>query len=72
MPKSHEEIIQEFPIQGLVKDRYFRIREVSNGVFRVEGSDIYGRTVSKIGIERDSQKMLDDCVVYAKEIQSKV
>jgi hypothetical protein len=133
MPKSHEEIIQEFPIQGLVDSTskcdkseegaaqtflfrrkphvpmaygfaskqkclflcksllanimfcrtsnlnsqlvtnwYFRVREVSNAVFRVEGSDIYGRTVSRIGTETDSQKMLDECVAYAKQIQTEV
>jgi hypothetical protein len=72
MPKSHEKIIQEFPIQGLAKNWYFRVREVSNGVFRVEASDIHGRTVSRIGTETDSQKMLDESAAYAKQIQTEV
>ena len=69
--KSHEEMIREYPINGLVKDWFFRVREVSNGVFRVEGSDVYGRTVSRIGTENDSKKLLDDCVAYAKLVQVK-
>jgi hypothetical protein len=68
--KSHEEMIQKFPISGLAKDWYFRVQEISNGIFRVEGSDIYGRTVSRAGTEIDSQKMLNDCVTYAKQIRT--
>jgi hypothetical protein len=46
-PRSHEELIREYPITGLVEGWYFRQREVSAGCYVVEGSDVHGRTVSR-------------------------
>jgi hypothetical protein len=46
-PRSHKEMIREYPIDGRVPGWYFRVREVSNGCYVVEGSDVYGRTISR-------------------------
>jgi hypothetical protein len=45
-PRSHKEMIREYPITGSVEGWYFRQREVSNGCYFVEGSDACGRTIS--------------------------
>jgi hypothetical protein len=40
-----------YPLADLVEDWYFRWDETSNGCYKVEGIDIWGRTVSVTGID---------------------
>lgn len=51
--KSVEEIQACYPIEGNTKGWYFKFEEVSNGVYEVEGSDLYGRLVSRTDVELD-------------------
>ncbi len=46
-PKSHKEMIRQYPISDKVEGWYFRVQEVSQGSFLVEGRDAYGRQVSR-------------------------
>jgi hypothetical protein len=54
IPASHEEMIRQYPITGLVDGWYFRSDEVSAGCYVVEASDAYGRSISHAGVsDRD-------------------
>ena len=66
-PRSHKEMIREYPIEGLVEGWYFRQREVSNGCYIVEGSDVYGRTISR-QTTADPDALLAECVALARQI----
>jgi len=59
---------QKYPLADLVGDWYFRCDEISAGCYKVEGIDIWGRTVSVTGIDPDS--LLKKCIVDAKAINS--
>ena len=65
-PRSHTEMVREYPIAGLVEGWYFRQREVSNGCYVVEGSDVYGRTISRQNTA-DPDAGLAECVGIARQ-----
>ncbi len=65
-PRSHIEMIRDYPITGLVEGWYFREREVANGCYVVEGSDAYGRTVAR-QTTADPDAVLAECVVFARQ-----
>lgn len=65
-PRSHKEMIREYPITGLVDGWYFRQREVSNGCYVVEGSDVYRRTISR-QTTGDPDAVLTECIAFARQ-----
>ena len=71
IPRSHKEMIREYPIAGLVEGWYFRQREVSNGCYIVEGSDVYGHTISR-QTTADPDALLAESVAFARQtVQSR-
>lgn len=62
-----EQIKAQFPITGPVPGWFFRMEEISNNVYRVEGTDLFGRTVSRDGIGPAS--LLEKCFKDAEKIQ---
>jgi hypothetical protein len=48
---SEEEVLRRFPISDLTAGWYFRVEETSAGVYRVEGTDLSGRSVSLTGAD---------------------
>ena len=71
IPRNHKEMIREYPIAGLVEGWYFRQREVSNGCYIVEGSDVYGFTISR-QTTPDPGALLAECVALARQtVQSR-
>lgn len=64
-PRSHKDMIRDYPIAGLAEGWYFRQREVSAGCYIVEGSDVYGRTIS-IRTATDPEIALAECVAFAR------
>ena len=54
-------MIRNYPISGLLDGWYFRVQEVSNGCYRVEGSDAYGRIISRTTLG-DPEITLNECV----------
>ena len=60
------EIRKTYPIQDKVIGWFFRTEETSNGVYEVEGTDLYGRKVSRNGTDPDL--LLDRCAGDAREI----
>ena len=58
------------PIANRVQGWYFRLRETSAGVWRVEGTDLWGRQVSATGTDEDS--LLEDAIAAAERIVKQV
>ena len=68
--RSESEIRQDFPIAGGTPGWFFRIQEVSAGVYRAEGSDLWGRMVSRSGLDPDL--LLVECERDARRIQDEL
>jgi hypothetical protein len=68
--QSSEDELASYPIKDLVDGWFFRIQEVSNGVYEVEGIDVWGRKVSRTGTESEIDELLKACAVDAKQIQA--
>ncbi len=60
------DLIARYPKRGKTSGWYFRIDELANGVWRVEGSDQWGRCVSHTGSDPDT--VLEECERHAAEI----
>jgi hypothetical protein len=69
--------LADYPIQDILEGWFFRVRYFSNGFFRVEGIDRWGRKVSRsanIDVE-DAQaidELINACVDNAREIQARL
>lgn len=57
-----------YPIKDLVEGWFFRVQEVSNGVYEVEGTDSWGRKVSRKGTEAELDNVLKACANDARQI----
>jgi len=68
--KDPAKVVKEFPIAGRVDGWFFRQRETSNGAYLVEGTDLWGRTVSRQGGDPDD--LLSQCAADAKRISTEV
>ena len=66
IPTSHEEMIRQYPIAGIVEGWYFSQKEDSPGHFHVEGCDIHGHRVSK-ETSGDPDRLLTECIDYARQ-----
>lgn len=64
--KDPAEVQNAFPITGVVEGWFFRQTEVSPGAYLVEGTDLWGRTVSRVG--GDPDELLALCGADAKHI----
>lgn len=65
-----DEFLSAYPIKDLVEGWFFKVQEVSNGVYEVEGTDIWGRKVSRKGIDPD--EVLKLCIQDAQDIKVSV
>ena len=68
--KDPAKVVQEFPIVDRVDGWFFRESEVSNGAYLVEGTDLWGRTVSRQG--DDPEDLLSQCAADAQRISAEV
>ena len=50
-PRRPEELAMTHPLTNLVDGWYFRLKEISAGVFEVEGVDAVGRRVRRSGTD---------------------
>jgi hypothetical protein len=64
--QTEADLMARYPRKGDTSGWYFRIDEVSNGVWQVEGSDQWGRHVSRTGSDPDV--ILAACQQDAAEI----
>lgn len=60
------EVKAEFPIEGYAAGWYFRQQETSPGAYLVEGTDLFGRLVSRQG--DDPEQLLKECAEDARQI----
>ncbi len=51
-PRSDDDM-SAFPIKNIVEGWFFRIEEISNGYYRIQGVDRWGHSVSRDGIDPD-------------------
>jgi hypothetical protein len=65
---SEAEALRDFPISGRTRGWYFRVNEISAGVYRVEGTDLRSRRVVRAGT--DPELLLNECRVAATGINS--
>jgi hypothetical protein len=63
LPSDEKRLRRTYPIDDRVAGWFFRVDEVSAGVYVAEGVDLYGRTVSRTGYDPD--RLLDECVADA-------
>jgi hypothetical protein len=68
-PLSDEEL-KSYPITNLLEGWFFRVREVSYGVYRVDGTDRWGRTVSRVG--ENPKELISLCINDAREIAANI
>ena len=64
--KDPIEVQEAFPITGVVEGWFFRQTEVSPYAYVVEGTDLWGRTVSRAGSDPD--ELLALCAADARQI----
>ena len=64
--KDPATVQQAFPMTGVVEGWFFRQTEVSPYAYVVEGTDLWGRTVSRAG--SDPQELLALCAADARQI----
>jgi hypothetical protein len=67
---DEEEIIRNYPITGKLNGWYFRSSETSPHTYTVEGTDKWGRKVSRIGENPDD--LLKRCIEDAKQISEQI
>jgi hypothetical protein len=51
--KLSDDFLTAYPIKDIVESWHFKIVEVSNGVYEIEGIDYWNRRVSRKGINPD-------------------
>nr|WP_320012429.1 hypothetical protein [uncultured Desulfobulbus sp.] len=66
--ESEMDILKSYPLKSNVQGWYFRISEIANNAYQVEGTDRFGRIVSRQGDNPD--ELIQSCEEYAKELIS--
>jgi hypothetical protein len=61
-----------YPITNLLEGWFFRYDEISNCVYRVDGINQWGNTVSRTCIEPELGATLQACVNDAREIDKQL
>ena len=63
---SEAEAKGRYPIADRVPGWFFRVEEISAGAWRVEGTDLDGRTVARTG--SDPHELLAECCEDARKV----
>lgn len=69
-PLTEEQVKTKYPISGLVRGWFFKREEISPGGWRIIGTDLFGRMVSREG--SDPETLLQACIKDAEAIQSQI
>lgn len=51
--RRNDEELRRYPITNVLEGWFFRVDEISQGYYRVEGIDRWGHSVSRDGIDPD-------------------
>ena len=65
---SESEVLKQYPIGGRLDGWYFRLDETSSNAWLAEGTDLWGRKVSRQG--NDEVALLQECIDMAKSLGS--
>jgi hypothetical protein len=68
--RDASEVQREYPIADRLPGWFFRMQEVSNGCWIVEGTDLWGRQVSDSGT--DEQVLLESCIAAAERVNARI
>lgn len=69
--RTENQVRAEYPItDDTVPGWFFRLREISAGVWRAEATDLWGRQISTTGT--DEQMLIKDCVGSALKMQEQI
>ena len=63
-----DELLESFPIRGSIPGWFFRTEETSNNAWVVEGTDRWGRRVSRQG--NDPARLLAECENDAAKVDN--
>jgi hypothetical protein len=63
---DEQAVRRRYPVADRVPGWFFRVWEQSYGCWRVDGTDLWGRTVSHAGADPDL--LLENCIAAAAEI----
>jgi hypothetical protein len=63
---SDKYLSKDYPVEGRTRGWRFRVDEISANVYKVEGSDGRGRSVSRTGTDPD--RLIEACEADAREI----
>ena len=66
--RSVAEVRAEYPLACGVDGWFFRAAETSNGAWLVEGTDLWGRRVSRRGADPDT--LVQECAAEALQIEA--
>lgn len=64
--KSEQQLKREYPIEGGTPGWFYSVNEISNGYWRITGSDKWGRKISIDGTDPD--QLLDEAETEAAKI----
>ncbi len=64
------EVQRDYPIADRLPGWFFRMREVANCAWIVEGADLWGRQVSDSG--SDEEALLAQCIAAAERINAQI
>ena len=67
---SESELIKEYPIKGTSSGWFFKLTETSNGAWKVEGSDKWGRKVAMTGTNEN--ELIELAEAEAASINEKI
>ncbi len=65
--KSEKEILAIYPIKSKIQGWFFKVTEISNNAYEAEGTDLFGRLVSKQG--NDPEQLLVLCEQDIQKIE---
>lgn len=66
--KLTDKELEIYPIRDVLEGWYFRISEISPNVYRVEGVDREGRSVSRVGTELEIDALIKACSYDAQKM----
>jgi hypothetical protein len=69
---SSDEILSMYPIKDLLEGWYFRVTEISNGTYQVQGMDKWGHSVSRQCSDPEIDATLKACADDAQEIEKQL
>jgi len=65
---SKEGLVEYPPLKEILSGWVFTVDEISPNVYRIQGVDPHGRSVSRVGSEVELEEVIKKCLCDAAEI----